>query len=83
MAQTSRKRSKLFTSKHNKLTARTRYGLSFIGRAWSEAELIGYAYAYEQRTMVRNTVLPYIQPNIELSDVVGANSSTKIKRHAF
>jgi amidase len=25
-------------------------GISFIGRAWSEAKLIGLAYAYEQAT---------------------------------
>ena len=43
-----------------------------MGRAWSEASLIGYAYAYEQRTMVRNKVQPYIVPNTELSDVVGS-----------
>jgi amidase len=28
-------------------------GLSFIGPAWSEAELIGCAYAYEQRAQAR------------------------------
>ena len=28
-------------------------GLSFIGRPWSEAKLIGYAYAYEQATKHR------------------------------
>src|SRR5204863_2038403 len=28
-------------------------GLSFIGRAWSEAKLIQYAYAYEQATHLR------------------------------
>lgn len=36
-----------------------------------EAKLIGLAYAFEQRTMVRNLVQPYIAPNIELKDVVG------------
>lgn len=29
-------------------------GLSFLGRRWSEENLIGYAYAFEQRTLVRN-----------------------------
>ena len=58
-----------------------RYGLSFIGRAFSEADLIGYAYAYEQRTLTRDTKLPYIAPNTELSDVVGMNSSMQFKRH--
>ena len=28
-------------------------GLSFFGPAWSEARLLGYAYAYEQATMLR------------------------------
>ena len=28
-------------------------GVSFVGPAWSEARLIGYAYAYEQATKAR------------------------------
>ncbi|MCJ1311116.1 hypothetical protein MMC25_004786 [Agyrium rufum] len=47
------------------------FGLSFMGTAFSEASLIGFAYAYEQRTKVRNQVQPYIVPNTELWDVVG------------
>ena len=47
------------------------FGLSFLGAAWSEASLIGYAYAYEQRTQTRNKVQPYIVPSTELVDVVG------------
>ena len=43
-----------------------------MGTAFSEADLIGYAYAYEQRTMVRNKVQPYIVPNTELSSIVGS-----------
>jgi amidase len=50
----------------------SRFGLSFIGPAWSEAMLISLAYAYEQRTLNRNKVLPYIRPNIELSNVIGS-----------
>ncbi|KAL8717261.1 MAG: hypothetical protein Q9225_005481 [Loekoesia sp. 1 TL-2023] len=46
------------------------FGLSFIGPAWSEASLIGYAYAFEQRTNVRNQVQPYLVPNVELAEVV-------------
>ncbi|KAL8924608.1 MAG: hypothetical protein Q9208_003923 [Pyrenodesmia sp. 3 TL-2023] len=46
------------------------FGLSFIGPAWSEASLIGYAYAFEQRTMVRNQVQPYLVPNAELKGIV-------------
>ena len=46
------------------------FGLSFMGPKFSEADLIGFAYAYEQRTMHRNDVQPYIVPNIELADVL-------------
>jgi amidase len=49
-----------------------RFGLSFLGARFSEAKLIGLAYAFEQRTMVRNKVQPYIVPNFELKDVVGS-----------
>jgi amidase len=47
------------------------FGLSFLGARFTEEKLIGFGYAYEQRTMVRNMVQPYITPNIELKDVVG------------
>ena len=46
------------------------FGLSFMGPKFSEAELIGFAYAYEQRTLHRNDVQPYIVPNIEISNVL-------------
>lgn len=46
------------------------FGLSFMGDFWSEKELIGYAYAYEQRSKHRGDVLPYVVPNIELADVL-------------
>lgn len=52
------------------------FGLSFLGAAWSEADLIGFAYAYEQRTMTRNKVQPYIMPKTELVDVVGMGSGS-------
>lgn len=48
---------------------KSRFGLSFLGAAWSEASLIGYAYAFEQRTNTRAKVLPYIVPNTEIRDV--------------
>lgn len=48
-----------------------RFGLSFLGKAWSEACLIGYAYAFEQKTNTRNKVLPYIVPSTEIRDVIG------------
>ena len=48
------------------------FGLSFMGKAWSEAELISFAYAFEQRTRVREKVQPYLKPKTELWDVVKA-----------
>ena len=42
------------------------YGLSFLGRKWSEERLIGLAYAFEQRTMVRGEVKPIVVPEREL-----------------
>lgn len=47
------------------------FGISFLGPAFSEATLIAFAYAFEQRTKVRNMVQPYIVPNTELGSVVG------------
>ncbi|KAF2206290.1 hypothetical protein CERZMDRAFT_53478 [Cercospora zeae-maydis SCOH1-5] len=42
------------------------FGLSFMGDLWSEERLISLAYAYEQRTLHRNQVQPYLQPSAEL-----------------
>ena len=36
-----------------------------------EEKLIGLAFAFEQKTMVRSQVQPYIVPNIELGDFAG------------
>ena len=47
------------------------FGLSFLGARFSEETLIGFAYAFEQRTMVRGMVRPYIVPSVEIGDVVG------------
>jgi amidase len=47
------------------------FGLAFAGGYWSEETLIGFAYAFEQRTHVREKVKPYIRPTIELEHVVG------------
>jgi amidase len=55
------------------------FGLSFLAEKFSEAKLIGLAYAYEQRTMVRTKVEPYIQPTTELADVVGAYRKMKAR----
>ncbi|KAI0531651.1 glutamyl-tRNA amidotransferase subunit A [Xylaria digitata] len=47
------------------------FGLGFLGARFTDAKLIGLAYAYEQRTMVQKSVQPYIVPRIELQDVLG------------
>ena len=55
------------------------FGISFLGPLWSEAPLIGFAYAFEQRTRVRDQVQPYLVPRTELADVVlkgGKNATT-------
>ncbi|KAL2062102.1 hypothetical protein VTL71DRAFT_6368 [Oculimacula yallundae] len=46
------------------------FGISFIGAKWSEESLIGYAYAFEQRTQVRSQIKPHIAPTKQLSDVI-------------
>ncbi|KJZ74966.1 hypothetical protein HIM_05697 [Hirsutella minnesotensis 3608] len=46
------------------------FGLSFLGRHWSEADLIGLAFAFEQATKVRQQLRPLVTPKRELSDVV-------------
>ena len=48
------------------------FGISFMGPHFSEELLIGLAYAFEQRTLIRDTITPYIQPTVELVDVVSA-----------
>ena len=47
------------------------FGLGFMGAKFSEETLIQIAYAYEQRTMVREKVHPQVKPKTELQDVVG------------
>ena len=44
------------------------FGIAFIGRRWSEELLISLAYAFEQRTMTRQKMSPYISPTFELGD---------------
>lgn len=49
------------------------FGLSFMGAKWSEYNLVSYAYAYEQKTMVRSKgVQPLIVPHTELKDVMSS-----------
>ena len=42
------------------------FGLSFLGRKWSEESLIGFAYAFEQRTGWRGKIVPKVVPGTEL-----------------
>ncbi|KAL9119252.1 MAG: hypothetical protein Q9187_004194 [Circinaria calcarea] len=42
------------------------FGLSFLGRKWSEERLISYAYSFEQRTNIRKQIKPYFLPKAEL-----------------
>ncbi|EIW79617.1 amidase signature enzyme [Coniophora puteana RWD-64-598 SS2] len=48
------------------------YGIAFLGTAWSESKLLGYAYAFEQATMVRlkRRAYPEAVPQTQLADVV-------------
>ena len=54
----------------NATAPNTPFGISFLGPKWSEELLIGLAYAFEQRTLVRNTITPYVEPGYELVDAV-------------
>ena len=46
------------------------FGISFLGKKWSEGGLIGMAYAFEQRTKARErTQGRYIAPRMEIGDV--------------
>lgn len=48
------------------------FGLTFMGTAWSEFELIKYAYAYEQATHVRlgKRAFEIALPETQLIDVM-------------
>ena len=49
------------------------FGLSFLGTAFSEFKLIGYAFAYEQKTKTRlaRRAFPAAIPQTQLKDVIG------------
>jgi amidase len=48
------------------------FGIAFAGRHWSEEQLIGFAYAFEQKTMKRQTIKPVVEPKYELEDAIRA-----------
>ncbi|XP_044715143.1 amidase domain-containing protein [Hirsutella rhossiliensis] len=43
------------------------FAMSFVGRHWSEAELIGLAYSFEQKTRVRGEAKRVIMPEAEIT----------------
>ena len=48
-------------------------GLSFLGTAFSEFELIGFAFAYEQKTQTRLARKAFLEaiPKTQLIDIIG------------
>lgn len=46
------------------------FGVSFMGAKFSEAKLIGLAYAFEQRTRVRDRGKQIIEPMTEIIDIL-------------
>ncbi|KAL7928159.1 amidase signature domain-containing protein [Trichoderma chlorosporum] len=52
------------------------FGLGFTGARFSEEVLLEIAYAFEQATMVRKTIIPYIQPKTELKDILEKTENT-------
>ena len=55
------------------------FGISFVGRKWSEEKLIALAYAFEQRTQVRRQRRPLIAPKYDLSNHVAMPNPTKVE----
>ncbi|KAK5943783.1 hypothetical protein PMZ80_004792 [Knufia obscura] len=56
------------------------FGIAFLAERWSEERLVGMAYAFEQRTMVRGRVLPLAGnvPSTELADVVSLRRKREV-----
>ncbi|KAK6837929.1 hypothetical protein PG987_006210 [Apiospora arundinis] len=44
-------------------------GLSFVGEKWSEMDLIGFAYAYEQVSQRRRTLTPWVGMENDLEQI--------------
>lgn len=49
------------------------FGISFLGTAWSEPELIGLAFAFEQQTKARfgRLAMKEAIPKTQLQDIIG------------
>ncbi|KAK8091687.1 hypothetical protein PG997_002048 [Apiospora hydei] len=48
-------------------------GLSFVGEKWTEMELIGFAYAYEQASRKRGALRPWVEIKRDLKDRMGSH----------
>ena len=59
-----------FGERHVYVAPNIPFGLAFWGGRFSEETLIGMAYAFEQRTMVRLSVKPAVKPRSGLADIV-------------
>ncbi|KAG8156735.1 hypothetical protein KVR01_013340 [Diaporthe batatas] len=46
------------------------FGFSFMGARFTDAKIIGLAYAFEQRTGIRKRIIPCVAPQTDLRDVV-------------
>ncbi|KAM4057778.1 amidase [Hirsutella rhossiliensis] len=46
------------------------FGISFLGRRWSEETLIEMAFAFEQQTLVRDSVNRHVTPRVDLADYI-------------
>ncbi|KJZ68707.1 hypothetical protein HIM_11898 [Hirsutella minnesotensis 3608] len=57
------------------------FGLSFLGRRWSEATLIGLAHSYEQHMRVRGRVKQLIRPAAEVT--LSASCKQERKKVAY
>ena len=53
------------------------FGIAFVGRRWSEETLIALAYAFEQRTLARRKMRPYVSPTVELGDKTSSYHRTE------
>ncbi|KAM0325450.1 hypothetical protein ACHAQA_007436 [Verticillium albo-atrum] len=48
------------------------FGISFLGGLFTEETLVALAYAFEQKTHVRDQVQPYVVPKAEIGDYLGS-----------